>query len=172
MSGLYNMLMGRNPAFPLIMGAIGIGQENADQFGRVRDCWISEDAKTIGVLHRNYGANGLLANGKAATLPLFREHQECSDGTYAVWLFDVPKGDAADAALKKIAEMTDNTSCWERYMTAIEDLQDGKKNPQTDKMLEVGKKIMGQLSGSIEDGKSRSVDTEDGGIDIISGGDL
>jgi hypothetical protein len=171
MSGLYNMIMGRNPAFPLLMGAIGIHKENGRLFGRVRDCWISEDAKTIGVLHRNYGDAGAEANGHAAALPTFREHQACgSDNTYAYWIFDAPDGEgtALPQILEKIAEMSDNVPCMDRYLQAIEDFKAGKKNEQTERMLEVGEKVMGQLKQSMEDGQSRSVENDDGGVDIFT----
>ena len=168
MSGLYNMLMGHNPAFGLLCAMVGITRDTAQFMGRVRDAWISEDAKTIGVLHRNYGEDGEFANQNAAKLPNFREQQACDDSTYQVWLFDVPP--EGEEIAKQIAEHSDNTPCWERYTQAIVDMRAGKETPQTKHMMDVGKKIMGGLSESLKDGESRTVETEDGGIDIIAPG--
>jgi hypothetical protein len=166
MSGLYNMLMGHNPAFGFLAAMAGITKDNASSMGRVRDAWISEDAKTIGILHRNYGEEGTAANEAAAALPLFRGHRETSDYSYCEWLFDVPEG--AEEVAKQIAEQTDNMPCWERYQKAVDDMRSGKKNPQTEHMLEVGEKIIGGLVKSIEDDEPRTVETEDGGVDIIT----
>lgn len=166
MSGLYNMLMKTNPAFGVLCAMVGITRTNARQMGRVRDAWITEDAKTIGILHRNYGKEGEVANDAAAALPLFRERRPTDDYSYQEWLFDVPERGKEAAEL--IAEQADNVSCWNRYQQAIDDMQAGKDTPQTKHMLEVGKKIIGGLSESIEDGKSRTIETEDGGVDIFT----
>lgn len=169
MSGLYNMLMGKNPAYPMLMAIVGICQKNFQQMGRLRDAWISADAKTIGILHRNYGEDGQAANDAAAALPTFKEGGSCSDHTYGFWLFNVPKeGTVGDLVAKKIAEVSDNTPCWKRYEQALKDMQAGKDTPQTKYMLEVGEKIADDLTKSLEDGKPRSVQTEDGGVDIIT----
>jgi hypothetical protein len=165
---MYNMLMQINPAFGLLCAIVGITKDNVQDMGRVRDAWISEDAKTIGILHRNYGEDGLSANDTATSLPTFREHRKTSDYSYNEWLFDVPE--IAEDVARQIAEQTDNVSCWERYVKAIEDMGAGKKTPQTEHMLKVGEKILGGIVKSMDDGESRSVDTQDGSVDIISPG--
>ena len=169
MSGLYNMLMGKNPAYPMLAALAGITQENAKQMGRLRDAWITKDAKTIGILHRNYGEDGQAANDAAAALPSFREGGSYSDGTYGFWLFNAPQErTVGDLLAKKIAEVSDNTPCWDRYQQAVDDMSSGKKTPQTKHMLEVGEKSIGGLTKSIEDGEPRTIETEDGGVDIIT----
>ena len=193
MSGLYNMLMGKNPAYPALMAFAGIHQENFELFGRLRDAWITEDGKTVGVLHRNYGEEGQRANDIAATLTGFREGGSCSDFTYGFWLFEVP--DHLSTQARRVAGTSDNTPCWERYQKAVADMQAGKDTPQTRHMRvadilikaivsekysdskdwvfykhgeKVGEQIIGGLSKSVEDGKPRSIETEDGSVDIIT----
>jgi hypothetical protein len=170
MSGLYNMLMGKSPFYPYLVGLAGITKENAREFGRLRDAWISEDAKTIGILHRNYGEEGADANAAAEGLPHFREHLETNDSTYRCWLFDVMPG--AEVLAEKMADLDDNTPCFERYEQAIESFGRGEENEQTEHMRKVGEQIFGDINQAFNDGQSRTVETDDGAVDIISGEDL
>ena len=165
---LYNMLMGHNPAMGILCAAVGIYRENVTQFGRLRDIWISEDADTIGILHRNYGEEGAAANAAAEALPLFREHQETDDNTYRCWIFDAPGDSPIGHALLNIAELSDNTPCWKRYKQAVDDFSSGKKTEQTKHMFEVGKQIFEGLAKSFKDGEDRTVDTPDGSVEIFT----
>ena len=68
---LYNMLMGRNPFSPVLLGILGITDETKDQWplGRIRDVYTNEAADRIFVLHRNYG-EGDEVNARTGSLPL------------------------------------------------------------------------------------------------------
>jgi hypothetical protein len=173
--GLYNMIMGHNPFLGYLMALIGVHRENFKQFGRLRDAWITADAKTIGVLHRNYGDDGEAANKAAEGLPAFRQHQCTDDETYQTWLFDVPE-DYADIA-EDIAGASDNESCWERYKDAIRDYTEGVDTPQSRHIHEVGKTVIGTLTETLKDGKTREAATEDGSVvigpveDVLGGKD-
>jgi len=166
MSGLYNMVMGRNPALGHLLVMVGIDSDGKfERAGRVRDGWITEDAKTIGIFHRNYGEDGQDANDFAASLPGYRElAYDNFDGTYGWWLFDVPE-EHCDLA-ERLAELTDNTNCMDRYKALIKDLEKGVKNEMTDQAVKAGERIAESLMKSFEDGKSRSVENEDGSVDI------
>jgi hypothetical protein len=168
---MYNMVMGRNPAFGYLMAMVGINKENARKAGRVRDVWITEDAKTIGVLHRNYGEEGKEANDFAASLPRYREFAlDDFDGTYGWWLFDVAEEHLPLA--QEIAQVTDNENCMVRYRQLIDDLGKGVDNEMTQQAMKAGEKIAEGLGKAFEKGESTTVETEDGSVDIISGKDI
>lgn len=172
MSGLYNMIMGRNPRFLNLLGLIGMPSSDGHltAFGRLRDAWISGDGETVTVLHRNYGPNGQAANDAAAKIFGFEKQEACKgfdgteDETYQMWHFKVLR-QLISLGKEEAARSCENR--WNTFMQALKDLQTGKKTPQTEKMMDVGKIIMERLKQSIESGDRNIVSNEDGAVDIF-----
>ena len=152
MSGLYNMVMGMNPAFPYLALMVGITQEFAQEhpLGRIRDAWIEPDGKTICILHRNYGSDGEKANANVKSLPTFRRNVPASDETYAWWEFDVPI-EYAEAA-QMAAAKTDTRNRWTRFMEVADKMKRGVKDEETERALEAGKKVFAGLNYAIQEG--------------------
>jgi hypothetical protein len=171
------MLMGRNPYSPLLLAILKINEGTKEQYplGRIRDIWISNDGKTIKILHRNYGDEGAVYNHAMAQHPQFVRQEACGrDATYQYWVFDVPDDFHQDPDGKKLLESliteTDRMEPMDRYWKAIEDMKSGKKNPQTDHMEKVGRKIMEGLTGVINGKTPDTTMTDgDGSVDIIGG---
>lgn len=83
---LYNMLMGRNPLGPYLMGYLGFVQgapQNA-WLGRFRDVYTNDEADRIFILHRNY-PGGNPSNQAIKQHPNFVGYEPDSfDHTYGV----------------------------------------------------------------------------------------
>ena len=152
MSGLYNMVMQMNPAFPILAGMIGVTENfhQAHPLGRVRDAWIEPDGKTICILHRNYGEDGQESNDNATLLPTYRDYRSASDPTYAWWEFDVPEQYREMAEM--LVEKTDTRNCWKRYLEVIDKLESGVDDSETRRAKEAGEKIASGLSYAMKEG--------------------
>ena len=103
MSGLYNMVFGVNPmAAPLLM-SLNINHTDVPRF---RDCFLSEDGKSIIVYTRTGGGNReeyAEANEALRQIPGFlRDEDDSFDPTYALFHYAVP-ADIADACSKAVA---------------------------------------------------------------------
>ena len=164
--GLYNMLMGHNPALPYLLGIVGITQQNAHLLGRLRDAWISADGTRIFVLHRNYGPEGEAADAEAAKLPGYvGKTLDVGDCTYGHYEYAVPQDDEKLAAFaRSLAKQTDNTPCMERYRKLIEDMKADKDTPEVKHALDVGKQIFAGLDQAMKTGGQVDV----GGVSIQS----
>lgn len=150
MSGLYNMLMGRNPHGPYLMACLGFVQ-NAPQnawLGRFRDVYTNDAADRIFVLHRNY-PEGNEFNQAIKQHPNFVKYvPEPTDHTYGTWEFTVPE--EYNHIVKEIASLGDNTPLMQRYMQLIDNLGKGVENEATHNAMEAGKKILGPLIAQME----------------------
>jgi hypothetical protein len=167
MSGLYNMLMGRNPLGPYLMGVLGFVQgapQNA-WLGRFRDVYTNDEADRIFILHRNYGNEFTQAIKQH---PNFIGYEPDSfDHTYGVWEFTVPEDRAH--IVKEIASLGDNTPLMDRYRKLIEDMGKGIDNEATRNAKAVGEKILGPILDQIE-GKpteSEQVIEHDGSVVVL-----
>ena len=150
MSGLYNMLMGRNPHGPYLMAALGFvrGAEQNAWLGRFRDVYTNDTADRIFFLHRNYPENDQ-SNQAIKAHPNFLNYIPGSqDYTYGVWEFSVPE--FAAQVVKDIASLGDNTPLMERYRKLIDDMGKGINNEATRNAIEVGKKILQPIIESME----------------------
>lgn len=159
MSSLYQMIMGQSPIFGQLALAVGISREFATEndLGRVRDAWISEDAKTICILHRNYEESNEHCHENVKKLPTFvANHSWESDPTYAWWEFSVVEDGPEEMYnfLKLAAEKTDNRNCMERYHELIENMQnpDKQDDPDVQHAMEAGKKIINGLKYAMQEG--------------------
>ena len=153
MSGLYNMIMGPNPAAPYLFGIAGITQQNAHLLGRLRDAWINAEGTRVFVLHRNYGEDGAAADAEAAKLPGYVGKLLYEDGTYGHYEFAVPQDDERLAAFAKaIAARVDNTPCMERYRKLVDDMKAGKDTPEVRRAMEAGKAIFQGLDTAMKTG--------------------
>ena len=170
MSGLYNMIMNTNPAMSELMAIVSTGNDteggpsfdSIEELGRVRDAWITEDGKTIGVLHRNYGEEWQELNDRVAKMPMFIAN--CATDDYSYWWYEFSVHEKLLAVARQIAEMTDNENCFTRYQKLIDDLNDGKQNEATQYAVEAGKKIV----GAILDEKDTVVEHGDGSVVVSS----
>jgi hypothetical protein len=152
MSGLYNMVMGMNPAFGLLAGVVGITQDfhRDHPLGRVRDAWIEPDGKTICILHRNYGEDGQEALNNAKMLPTYRANHPASDPTYAWWVFDVPA--EFEKMAKILVEKTDTRNRWDRYLEVVDKVSKGVEDEETNRAMEAGKKVFAGLNYAMQEG--------------------
>lgn len=149
MSGLYNMLMGRNPYGPYLMGVLGFVQgapQNA-WLGRFRDVYTNDAADRIFILHRNYPDMDE-SNQAIKQHPNFLKYEpDGFDETYGTWEFSVP-AEHVDV-VKEIASLSDNTPLMQRYCELINNL--GKvDNEATRNAMEAGKKILGPILEQIQ----------------------
>lgn len=159
MSGLYNMLFGRNPYADILMAMLGLTPANV---GRYRDCYPNEDGTRILVYTRNGGGN---REQYQAVIDELAKHpcylSDCDDDfdcTYATIAFKVPEG--CEEAVKYIADESDTRTGSEKFSKLISDLQAGKDNANTSRALDVGKQIFAKL----EQQASGTVSTPDGSV--------
>jgi hypothetical protein len=154
MSGLYNMLMGRNPLGPYLMAVLGF-VKNAPKnawLGRFRDVYTNDAADRIFILHRNY-PEGNEFNQAIKDHPNFVKYiPELTDETYGTWEFTVPE--QHKDVVKEIASLSDNTPLMERFIKLIQDMGNGVDNEATRNAKAVGEKILAPILESIE-GKSK-----------------
>ena len=162
--------MGSNPIFKYLLAGIGVFAENHQQFGRLRDGWVTDDGAKVFILHRNYGEAGADALKAFSELPGFVSNTPCDDHTYAICEFDITDEDAKSAfksaADKLGAEVTENRM--QRYVDMIQDLQAGDRtSPEAKQALAVGADIVDAVKTSIDDGKPHTVDDGQSAVDII-----
>jgi hypothetical protein len=170
MSGLYNMLMGRNPHGPYLMGALGFvrGAEQNAWLGRFRDVYTNDAADRIFILHRNYPETDEFNQAIKAHPNFLRYIPEPTDFSYGVWEFSVP--DFATDVVKQIAALGDNTPLMDRYRKLITDMEKGVDNEATRNAMEAGKKILQPIIDSVKDGKSgeQHITHGDGSVVVIN----
>lgn len=150
MSGLYNMLMGRNPLGPYLMGVLGFvqGAPQNSWLGRFRDVYTNDAGDRIFMLHRNY-PGGDEFNQAIKQHPNFVGYEpDLQDYTYGVWEFTVPED--LLPVVKEIASLGDNTPLMDRYRKLIEDMGKDVDNEATRNAIEVGKKILGPIIDQVE----------------------
>lgn len=151
MSGLYNMLMERNPYGPYLMGCLGFvqGAEQNKWLGRFRDVYTNEYGNRIFLLHRNCPESNEFNQAIKQHPNFVKNEVDSRDGTYGVWEFTVPE--QYTDLVSKISVESDNTPAMDRYWQLIEDMKNGVKNEAVENALEVGKKIfepiLNQLNG-------------------------
>lgn len=175
MSGLYSMLMGRNPFAPYLLASLGITMETQEKYplGRIRDVYTNDAADRIFILTRNYGEEWEWVDEALAKHPTYIGKTLCSDSTYSVYEFGVPQDiPGGPETVKEIAAQSDNTPAFDRYTQAIRDMQADKDNAQTRHMKEVGKKIFGPLIEQMQKGGEHheTISTEFGSVEIHSFG--
>ena len=149
---LYNMIMGRNPFGPYLMGFLGFVQgapQNA-WLGCFRDVYTNDAGDRIFMLHRNYPESDEF-NQAIKAHPNFVAYIPDSDNTYGVWEFTVPEQYAE--AVREIALLSDNTPLMDRYRKLIDDMGRGFDNDATRNAIEAGKKVLGPVLEAIEAGQ-------------------
>ena len=170
---MYNMLMGRNPAVPYLLGFLGITKETADKWpvGRMRDAYTNEDGSKIFIFTRNGPSGmGLTPKERDTIEENFRENHpnyvgfeiDDFDETYLTYEFDIPEEFRAHT--KEIADMTETEPPMVRFRRLIDDMKAGKKTPAVENAIEVGKKLL----GPILEGKSENVKHGDGSVDVVN----
>ncbi len=175
---LYNMMMGRNPISPTLLGILGITDETADKWplGRMRDVYVTPNGRRIFLFTRNGpSAMGLTPEQREDIEKNFRENHpqyvgfviDDFDETYLTYEFRTPKHFIP--AVQKIAEFTDTTPPMVRFRKVIKDMEDGVDNEGTKNAFEAGKKMMGPLMEVLDGKKPAATATHgDGGVDIIN----
>lgn len=167
MSGLYNMLMGRNPYGPDLLFCLGIDQQTTENYplGRIRDVSTNDAGDRIFILTRNYGEEWEYVDKALAAHPNYVRKYPESDETYWSYEFTVPESNAQ--IVQEISKASDNTPPFERFTKAIADFGSGKENAMTDHFKKVGEKIMEPMLKAIQ-GNTREVVSElDGSVEII-----
>lgn len=171
MSGLFNMLMGRNPAAPYLLAVLGISNETAHNWplGRLRDVYTNEDGTKVFIFTRNGGLSS--KDEQVVSQNLKDKHPDYIgsviddfDSTYLTYEFKTPT--EMIEITKQIADMTETEPPMVRFRRLLDDMQSGKKNESVDNALEVGKKIFGQIF----DGKDGIVEHDKGSVEIRSFG--
>jgi len=167
MSGLFNMLMGTNPAIGYLMAVLGITQETKDKWplGRLRDAYTNEDGTKVFIFTRN---GGLDQESAVQIEKNLRDHHpnyvgfeiDDFDSTYLTYEFNTPE-DLLHIT-KQIAEMTETEPPMVRFRRLLDDMKTGKSNPMVDNAMEVGKKIF----DPILNGESGVVEHGDGSVQI------
>lgn len=181
MSGLYNMLCGKNPAAPHLFGILGITQQTAEQWpvGRIRDVYTNEDGTKIFIFTRNGPSGmGLTEEERDAIEKNFRENHphyvgfeiDDFDCTYLTYEFNTPK-DRLDIA-KEIAEMTETDPPMVRMKRLLDDMKAGKENPAVKNAMEAGKKMLGPILQSLDAADGGNIDEViehgDGAVEIFN----
>lgn len=170
---LFNMLMGRNPAAPYLLGFLGITQETQEQWplGRMRDSYTNKDGSKIFIFTRNGPSGmGLAPDERDSIEENFRENHpdyvgfeiDDFDQTYLTYEFDTPEEFREQT--KEIADMTETEPPMVRFRRLIDDMEAGKKTPAVENAIEAGKKLL----GPILEGKTETVKHGDGSVDVIS----
>lgn len=150
---LYNALFGNNPLSDVLLAIINLP---ADQIPRFRDTKIAEGGKQIMVFTRTGGGNREEygeQNDAMTKHPLYVSDRDSDfDSTYAEFYFRVP--DEFLAQVVALAEQDKGTTDpMGQFKVLLDNLAAGKKDdPQVQRALEVGKKIMGQVGEAMENG--------------------
>ena len=176
MSGLYNMLMGKNPYATYLMGCAGHSVQSQQDYpiGRIRDVYTNDAGDRVFVLHRNYeGGEGWSDIPCSEILEKMKSHPNyvglhpTTDNTYWVWEFRV-LGEPQLEVCKVIAEMSDNTPAWDRYKKAVDDFTNGVDNEQTRHMKAQGDKLLKPMLDQLVAGEmpEGTVSSADGNVVI------
>lgn len=165
MSGLYQMLMGKNVFYQELLALVGLNDEEKYPLGRFRDCYTNDQGSKVFVLTRNYGAEGSFYDEKLFAHPNFVEKTADSfDETYTVYEFNVV-GIMQLGICYEIAKISDNTPAMARYEKLMKDIGEGKDTPGTRRALQVGEKLVGNLQG-VMDGKQCGTVVEHDGASV------
>lgn len=166
---LYNMLFGANPHLDMLFELIGVHPRSRHCFGRVRDGWITEDAKTVCIFHRNYGEEGRPFDLAVADIPTFVAKYYADDLTYGWYEFTVVDDPELAATAQVIADETDNRNCMDKYLELIDMITRGEDNELTRNAIAAGKKIVKGLHYAELEGNA-DVEHGAGSITITQGG--
>lgn len=138
MSGLYNMLFGRNPGSEVILATLGLTTKDV---GRFRDCYVANGE--IAVYTRNGGGNrehwdddreggeGCSCTGCIITYSLprhpcyLRDKDDDFDCTYATIYFKFPEEYADGLRAMDTGEKWDPDARWQAMLAAISRGQGG-----------------------------------------------
>lgn len=161
---LYNMICGTNPFTTPVLIALGLERIPKEAY-RFRDVYINEEGE-IGIVARIGGRN---CRDYSQIYDLFRTHpcfigDEDSefDNTFATFYFSVPAYFEAMAC--GIASIQGVMHPLDRFRQAVDDMRDGVDTEQTQRMLEVGEKLISQIMS----GETGKIETEEGGIVLQS----
>lgn len=115
---MYNMVFGVSGAAPLLLGALGLTEE---QCGRFRDCYLTE-AGEIAVYTRNGGGNREAYQDVIDALarhPCYlRDEDDDFDSTYATIYFRVPETLDRNA-LSRIQPEIARDDAWQAFLAAL-----------------------------------------------------
>lgn len=151
---LYNQLMSANPIGAALLAVINL---HPAMIARLRDVSIWDEGESILVFTRTGGGNREEYAEQNAALqrhPLYkRDVDSTGDSTYAEFYFKVP-----EEFQHKIKELsTDPTVAYhpmERFTALIAKLEKGdESDPEVQRALAVGEKIIGKLNEKIESGE-------------------
>lgn len=170
---MYNMLFGTNSAAPFLLSILDLDQPNGNwNVGRFRDAYLNEDGSEVIVYTRNGGGNrdcwnweggenellddcrcpGCCINFHLPKHPNYLTDQDDDfDCTYAYIHFSVPH--KYKEICQGIATGEAPITIHEKFTTLITGLEQGVKTPETERALEVGKKIMEKIGEVLDKGE-------------------
>jgi hypothetical protein len=155
---LYNALFGTNNAAPILLAILN---KSSTDFGRFRDAYLNEDDSKIIVYTRCGGGNrddyeSVFEEMKSH--PNFiSDYDDDFDCTYAYFEFSIP--DEYKEQLKLVAEkIGQKESPTEKFQSLINNLQSDKDTPETERAMEVGKKIFGEIKDALDSGENKTIE--------------
>lgn len=164
MSGLYNAIFGKNEKADLLLKILGIDQPDGKfPSGRFRDIYVKNGGERIILYTRNGGGNReeyqeIFDNFKENHRNFIGDWDDGFDSTYAYALFSVPN--AYKKQVKELFSGEEPQDVGEKFQQLSRDLQADKKTEATERALNVGKKIFGQMEE--KEGGVIVIDEEDG----------
>jgi hypothetical protein len=154
---LYNSLFGVNNAAPILLKIIG---KTDGDFGRFRDAYLNESGDKIIVYTRCGGGNREsyqhVFDEMAKHPNYINNYDDDFDCTYAYFEFSVPD-DFKDELKIMSGAIGQKQSPSEKFQQLIGDLESGKNNEQTEKAMQVGEKIFGEINKSMDDGENKVI---------------
>jgi hypothetical protein len=156
---LYHALFGVNPFSRVLLQILGTTE---DEIPRYRDCFLNEVGDEIIIHTRTGGENreyydepnddnkdGPWNSSLRAILGFKYDADDDFDCTYADFHYAIPEAFKEQVALLKDLGAVSNPS--ERWQTLLENMRKGDtSNPETQRALAVGEKIMGQIKEALE----------------------
>jgi len=143
---LYNQILGTHPFLQHLFALLGLGVNEDDEYyvGKIRDLYVIkiEDIFKIILYTRNGGPNRKsfsLVFKKLRSHPNYIKDYDCNiDNTYAYFEFSPPK-DCLDI-VQEIYDIAPEERGTKLFMRVCDNMRKGKKDPITNRALEVGKK--------------------------------
>lgn len=160
---LYNAIFGTNKDADLLLKMLHFDEEKKNCLGRFRDIYLNEDGTKVIVYTRNGGGNReeyqwVFDDLKNIHPYYLSDYDDDFDNTYAYIEFSIPPEYKEQIKALVTGEKPKNISEKFKQMTA--DLEAGKKTEETERALNVGRKIFGAMENS--KGGIIEIDPEDG----------
>ena len=149
---LYNMMFGVNALAGPLMSLLDI---KVTDVARFRDCYLNtqQDPPRIAIYTRTGGNNRVDFDNSALTRhpQYLSDADDDFDNTYATYYFSIPP--EWMVVIKAVQEVLGEASTEppsDKFKRLIEELHRGEKNPQTERALEVGEQILGQIKEALK----------------------